>query len=294
MPKLLHETVTHILRDAPETLLRLLPAELTRQLPATAVPRVTAAELPDLQLSEYRADAVLLLGDPARPVAAIIGEVQNEFDRRKLYSLPAYWTLARAKFECPALVVILALDPEVAAAYRAPIDLGFGRGTVAPLVLSAADIPAITDVEAALACPHLAVLSAIAHGNEPGGERIAFAAIEASRVLDSEARVFYPDAVFLALNAVAQKALEQLMRTSDDPNPFHSDVARQWWAKGQSEGKVEGKAELLLKMLELKGFTVSPALQDRITACTDPGQIEAWAERFITARTLEDVFSDVD
>jgi hypothetical protein len=292
MPKLLHELVTHVLRTAPETLLRLLPDEVTRQLPASALPRVTASELPDLNLREFRADAILLLGDPERPSAVLITEVQNEFDPRKLYSYPNYWTAARARYECPAMVVIFALDRDVAAAYRQPVDLGFGLGWIQPFVLTAADVPWISDLELARTCPRLAVLSAIAHAHEPGVEHVALAAIIVSRDLDSESQLLYPDAIFAHLGKVAQLALEQLMRTAGDPNPFHSDVARGWWAKGATAGEAKGEAKILLKLLQLKGFTVSPELHARISECSDTTQLETWAGLLLTARTLADVFPD--
>jgi hypothetical protein len=296
MPKLLHEVVTHILRSAPETLVRLLPPELALRLPAQLQPRVTTAELPDIQILEYRADAVLLFGEDDGPLAAIIAEVQNDFSRRKLYTYPAYWTLARAKYECPTLVVIVALDPDVAAAYRAPIDLGFGRGFVTPVVVSADNIPRITDRELARAYPQLAVLSAVAHGRESGAEHIAYAAFSVIPDLDSEAQLFYPDAIYATLNKVALRALDQLMRTADDRNPFHSEFARRYWfegeAKGKIEGKLEGEAKLLLKLLRLKGFVLPPELHARITDCQDLDQLETWAGHLLTAQTLADVFPD--
>lgn len=287
MPKLLHEVVTHILRAAPETLVRLLPPDLALAFPATARPRVTAAELPDLQLLEFRADTVLLFGDDGRPSAVIIGEVQNDFDKRKLFTIPAYLALARAKFECPALIVIVALDPDVAAAYRRPIELGFGRGYVSPVVISAADVPQITDLELARACPQLAVLSAVVHGHAPGAEYIALTALTVTRGLDSEAQLFYPDAIFSRLGEAAHLALEQLMR-SDSTHPYHSEFARRYYDQGSAEGEVR----ILFKLLSFKGFTLSPSLHARVTACRDLEQIEAWIDRVLTARTIDDVFSE--
>lgn len=43
-----------------------------------------------------------------------------------------------------------------------------------------------------------------------------------------------------------------------------------------------------------KGFTVSPALQTRITDRRDLDQFETWFDRVLTAQSLSDVFPDAD
>lgn len=74
--------------------------------------------------------------------------------------------------------------------------------------------------------------------------------------------------------------------------PFHSELARRWYDKGEAEGEAKGEAKLLLKLLALKGFAVSPALRERITGCQDLEQLEAWAGRLLGAQALADVFPD--
>jgi hypothetical protein len=49
----------------------------------------------------------------------------------------------------------------------------------------------------------------------------------------------------------------------------------------------------LLKLLRFKGFTVSPELAARVEACQDLDQLDRWAERVLTATTLDDIFSAV-
>lgn len=68
---------------------------------------------------------------------------------------------------------------------------------------------------------------------------------------------------------------------------FHSEIARQWAA----QGRAEGEATILLKLLQLKGFAVPEELRQRILECTDCAQLEEWAGRVLTARSLEDVFT---
>ena len=166
-----------------------------------------------------------------------------------------------------------------------PIDLGRGRCLLHPWVLGPADIPVITDLETARLAPELAVLSVAAHAHEPGAEHIALAALAAARTLDSDRSILYPDFVFALLGAVARSALEKLMAI---PNyEFQSDFARGYFA----EGKSVGKAETLLKLLQLRGFLVSEAQQQAVLACRDVDQLDAWVARVLTARDLDEVFT---
>ena len=285
MPKLSHEALVHLVRAAPEVIVGLLQRELGFELPAQAHPRITAAELVDLNLAEYRADAVIILGPAHAPTEAFVLEAQNDVDLRKRRSWPLYVAGLRARFGCPVTLVIVALDPEVASWCAEPIDLGRQRGTIHPLVLGPAQIPVIVDVDEARRAPELAVLSVAAHGRELGAERIALAALTAVRDLDNGREVLYPDFILAVLGKVARAALELIMNPAT--YQYQSDFARKYIAMG----KAEGQAQMLLKLLRVKGFTVPPELAARVESCQDLEQLDLWAERVLAATTLEDIFA---
>lgn len=69
-----------------------------------------------------------------------------------------------------------------------------------------------------------------------------------------------------------------------------SMIREQRTAEARAEGRVEGEARLLLRLLERRGFTVSSELAARVRATSDLATIEAWADRTLDARSLEDVF----
>lgn len=59
-------------------------------------------------------------------------------------------------------------------------------------------------------------------------------------------------------------------------------------ARGRAEGEARGRAALVLKQLTLKFGTLSPAVAERVqTAST--ADLDLWAERILSASTLEDV-----
>lgn len=62
-----------------------------------------------------------------------------------------------------------------------------------------------------------------------------------------------------------------------------------YYEKGLAEGRGEGEAKLLTRLLE-KRFGVLPAsLRQRIFAA-DVSALDAWAERFLDARDLQSIF----
>lgn len=74
MPKLSHEALVHLVRAAPQAIVALVSRALAIELPLQVAPRVTAAELVDLNLAEYRADAVITLGPAEQPDEALVVE----------------------------------------------------------------------------------------------------------------------------------------------------------------------------------------------------------------------------
>jgi len=135
------------------------------------------------------------------------------------------------------------------------------------------------------------VLSVAAHADEDGAEDIALVALDAVATLDSDRSILYPDFILALLGKAARIALEKLMFTR--PRVPYSDILRKQYFEGRSEGRVEGeahgKATLLLKLLQLRGFTVPEPVQQRVLDCRDGEQLDAWAARVLDARSLADV-----
>lgn len=284
MPTPGHEVLVQIVRNAPALIARLACPEEQGSITSVSV---TAAEFVELNLAEYRADAVLLLGDDvARPTRAMIAEVQSHIDPRKQWTWPHYLTGVRARYRCRTRLVIIALDRAVADWCGQPIDLG--DGTVTPRVLGPESIPVITDLDEARAMPELAVLSVAAHADAPGAEHIALAALAASHDLDNDCAVVYADFILAVLGEAARKKLEELMQSGR--YEFQSDIARKWVAEGEARGEARGEAKVLLQLLQLKGFTVPEEIRGRILNTTDCEQIETWVGRVLTARSLDEIF----
>jgi hypothetical protein len=290
-PSIAHEGLLLLFRNRPELAPELLRASLDVELPPYSEVRIESADLSDLAPAEYRADLVVLLVD-GKPVLAIVVEVQLQRDERKRYTWPVYMVGLRARFECPACVLVVTADDATAAWARTPIDLG-PRGMIAPLVVGPSAVPLIEDAEAARLDPELAVLSVMAHGTELSAVPLVRTAFAALSGLDADRQVLYSDLMAAALSDAVRTALEDLMASGN--YVFQSEWAKKHQAigreEGREQGRVAGTAHSLLKLLETRGLVLSPAQRMTIEECTDLRTLESWFERAVTAKAVDDVFS---
>lgn len=73
---------------------------------------------------------------------------------------------------------------------------------------------------------------------------------------------------------------------------YQSDFARRYYGQGKAEGKAEGRIEIILKLLALRFGPLTEADQTRVRGARD-AQLDAVAERMLTAETLEEVVSQL-
>ena len=149
------------------------------------------ASLGQLVPTEFRADLVVVLRDRAGvPVLAIVIEVQRKRDPAKRLSWPVYLAAARAKFGCPACVVVIAPRASVARWSAKPIDMGLGRAVVRPVVLGPNVVPRL-DRSTASRHLELAVLSVIVHGGADSALETAQGAFMALASIDAPMQADY-------------------------------------------------------------------------------------------------------
>jgi hypothetical protein len=283
MPSRTHEALLLLFRNRPALAAELLREALHHELPEYAEARIESADLSDVQPAEYRADLIVLLC-AARPVLGIVVEVQLSTDEDKPYVWPVYAVGLRARMRCPACVLVVTSNEAVARWAEAPIELG-GGNQFRPLVLGPSGVPTITQADRAAADPELAVLSAMAHGGSKDVDRavqIAIAAMTASQALDEARSVLYFDLVYSSLSEAARASLQAM-----DPAKyeFQSEFARRYLA----QGRVEGRAETLLKLLTMKFGALDDTRAKRVRSAS-LDELELWTERVLIASSLEEIF----
>jgi hypothetical protein len=192
VPTLEHNGIIEMFREKPPLTPHLIEKLFHLKLPSHASVKVVEASLDQMIPVELRADLVLeLLDGKGEPVLLIVLEVQRDEDPDKKYSWPVYVTVVRAKKRCPAIVLVVAPDEKVATWAAEKIDVGLGLTTTQPLVLGPAIVPHVTDPAEAEQETELAILSAVAHGNQPNGLAVVTAALTALGRLDQEHAAVY-------------------------------------------------------------------------------------------------------
>ena len=59
----------------------------------------------------------------------------------------------------------------------------------------------------------------------------------------------------------------------------------------RDEGRAEGRAEDILRLLELRGVAISDEAREKIAGCDDLQVLGQWFSRAVTAAIAEDVFT---
>ncbi len=308
MPSFLHEALIELLRDRPDLLARLLSAA-GAMLPPYEKIVSDSADLGSAVPSELAADGVLRVEREGRTELVVVLEVQRRIDPRKVYTWPLYVAAARARHERPTMLVVVTLDRQVAKWAGQALPLGPRSGYVQAVVLGPDELPRIEDPAEAAEDPAMAVLSAVAHGQDDDAQqaaRIGSAAMQAILQLGECEAAVYLDYVKAALSAAAKEAFAMIPQN----HKFQDEGLRKAWHGGKAEGKVEGKAEGkvegkaegkvegkaeglasgLLLVLEARGFTLSPSEVETIRGCRDVDTLAAWLRRAPTVDNAADVF----
>lgn len=294
MPSLPHELPLALFRECPELALYLLSQVLGVPLPHYTEVRIEEADFTQVVPTEFRADLVLTLHDKT-PVLGIVIEVQRQIDERKRYTWLVYVAVLRARLERDVVLLVITDDGVVAEWAAAPIQIGPGS-MLSVHVIGPGRVPWVRTAEEARRLPELAVLSALAHGNEPAGMEVLLPTLGAMVGLDEERKKFYIDAILVALNEATRRALEQEMQMQPGKYEYKSEFARTYIAQGRAEGeargRAEGEAKALLMMLAARGIEVDAKTREDILSCIDLEQLERWIVRSATASSLGDVLTE--
>lgn len=281
MPSLDHETLLNLFQNNPALAPELLREALHAQIPDYTDVCINSADLTDIQPAEYRADLVIILAKK-KPVLGIVFEVQISPDKHKRYAWPAYVVNLRARLRCPVCLLVLAADEAVARWASKPVELG-GESRFVPWVLRPSAVPEITDIERAKEYPELAVLSVIAHAEDPDTEKvkqIGRVATKATRELDPERSMFYYDLIQHYLPEAARQALQSMDMSKYE---YKSEFARRYFGQGETEGRIK----VVLKQLATRFGALSATVEARIRGANSE-ELDSFAERVLTARTLEE------
>ncbi|WP_428265386.1 DUF4351 domain-containing protein [Haliangium sp.] len=292
-----HELVIELVRASPCLVSQLHRLALGKRLPRGA--RLTEADLefPGWGAAPMRADLVRLVERPdRRPHRALIFEVQLTRDSDKGISWPFYLSAARARWRCPANLVVVTLTRAMARWCARPIRLDEGDNVYQPMVIGPDQLPVITDIEQAHRCPELAVLSAVAHRRHPEAVQAARAALLACTRLDRPRATMYTDFVLAHLDRAGFAAIKDLMLI--EGYEYQSEVMRkpyqdgfeQGLERGLEQGRREALAALLLTLLEDRFGALSAEARERVQHA-DADRLTRWGASVLSVASVDELLA---
>jgi hypothetical protein len=136
------------------------------------------------------------------------------------------------------------------------------------------------------ASPYLAVfaacIGAIDMETEQGARQV-LSAIQATGASNAD-RERLTTIILTIASSAAQQILENMMSTIEWKSDFIEGFHRQ--------GREEGKAEYLIKMIDARRIVVTDQERQQIISCTDITQLDQWFDRALNATTAADIFKD--
>lgn len=62
--------------------------------------------------------------------------------------------------------------------------------------------------------------------------------------------------------------------------------------KAGKKGRVQERAEMVLRLLEWRGLAVTRAVREQVHACTDPDRLETWAQCAMHVTDAAELFAE--
>ena len=220
------------------------------------------------------------------PVYGIVIEAQLTPDERKRFVWPVYAVNLRARLELPVCTLVVTVDEPTARWARSRWILAAAIATALRARTHRCPPEVIDEAQARLD-PELAVLSAMAHGQDADSGKvvqIALAAQLASLGLDEIA----PGYTSISCSLRSAKRLDRELRAMDPAKyEYQSDFAKRYVAQGRAEGALEGRAALVLRQLTRRFGPLPPAAAERLGAAS-VDELDAIGERLLTAQSLDE------
>ncbi|MFJ8541581.1 hypothetical protein ACIRFH_06070 [Streptomyces sp. NPDC093586] len=165
-----------------------------------------------------------------------------------------------------------------------------------PIVLGPQTVPEVTDETTVARHPALAVLSAIVHSENRRAPDILEVVARGLLSFDPETTKYWFEMVEVGLESTpTRENWRKLMQNVITHFPGHRTLFEEKYLEGKAEGKAEGEArgeaKGVLRVLEVRGLSITDAVRERITTCTDLDRLNDWLDRAGTVERAEDLFA---
>ncbi|MCF3104060.1 hypothetical protein IPZ58_21055 [Streptomyces roseoverticillatus] len=292
------DAVYYIFQDRPETLapvFRLLGVPL----PEKASLGVLPAETAKMKMLDRRADCVLVVGPADGSDGFLVAVAMQEWRNE---DKPARWTgylsHLMARYDCPALLLVVCQDKEVEEWAAGPFQLGPEGWTalsLRPLVLGPGNVPLITDPDRATQDLLPAVISVVAHSREEEDAAAALKALgKALATVDSDSAAFCWELLEIGLGDFLTEDIRRHLMSPRTYFPGRGTLIEETYLEGKAEGRVRGCAQMVLRVLDNRGILMPPATRERIMDCAQMLTLERWMDCALTVSTIDELFVEAD
>ncbi|MFI0039698.1 hypothetical protein ACH4NS_29945 [Streptomyces mutabilis] len=291
-----HEALHWVFQKDPALLTRAFQSVLRVPFPEPRDFAVLNTDVTEIEPVERRVDTLMRV-DTDEGTYLLIVEAQGKQDEGKRGSWPYYLSYLYAKYGWEPVLVVITQNSATARWAAQPIRRGlpgWHSMTVRPLVIGPDNVPVIASEREAERDIPPAVLSAMTHGRGAKAAAILEPLAFALRTVDAESAAVFGQ---LIESCLADSRAKEIWRDLMSEiryffnNPVAEKVREEGRVEGREEGRVEDRAEMTLRILEWRDVPVTDAVRERVLACSDLNQLEAWARRAMTAERAEDLFS---
>lgn len=285
-----HEALHRIFAHDEELFARTMRRVFGQDVPVPENVTILNTDFTEVSPHVRRGDSVLLaellVEDPSRRYVLIV-ESQTEKDQDEApYRWPYYVAYLHDKYKCPVVLLIVCSKKTTAEWARDPIRVGLPGltcMTVCGVVLGPDNVPAITSPDDARRDVGFAVFAALTHSRSLRIGAILETLAGALATVDDETGSTLAEFTEAGLGDTSARSIwRELMATT--AYPYVSQL--------RSQGRQEGRAADIERILDKRGIAMDPADRERILSCRDEAALDLWLDRVLTVSTISDLFDD--
>ncbi|MYW64707.1 hypothetical protein GTY65_11600 [Streptomyces sp. SID8379] len=282
-----HEAMHRIFQQDPDLFTRVSRA-LGFAVPAPVRSTVMPTDLTEPDPVERRVDTLLRMETEESGPYLLAVEAQGKKHPDKPATWAYYIAYLWSKYQQPTTLLVVCQDRGTAEWAERPVGSGpFGLPglTFRPLVIGPHNMPRITSAAEARKDPMLAALSAVTHAADSRVDAI-LKALSTSLKDDPEGAA--NPIIELVAKGLSKRPAAQYWRhlMAVDLSFYTSDMSEEI----REEGRAQGEARAVLRVLEKRGIDVTDEVRERITSCGDLDMLEAWLDRSLVAAEAADLF----